>query len=128
MITTIKFTGYPAGDRHCIRKYNVYLLLEIEIDIVSKNWTLSVSFFLENCLDIIVDIIDIIFVLTFQWLKLSNRRYSSSSYVIFICLFHMSFLNYFLTICTRKKPKSRGIYLAVKIILLEISPARDIYL
>ena len=44
---TIKFTGYPAGDRHCIRKYNVYLQLEIEIDIVSKNWTLSISIFLK---------------------------------------------------------------------------------
>ena len=35
--TTIKFTGYPAGDRHCIQKYNVYLRLEIDIEIVSKN-------------------------------------------------------------------------------------------
>ena len=38
------------------------------------------------------------------------------------------FLNYFLTICILKKPRPRGIYLAVKIILREISPARDIHL
>ena len=46
-----------------------------------------------------------------------------------ICLFPTRdrYLNYFLTICILKPLKARGIYLAAKIVQLDISPARDIY-
>ena len=118
-----------AGDRHCIRKYNVYLQLEIEIDIVSKNWTLSISFFPPKLFRHHCRYCRYHFCYKFPMAQIVQPEI----FVRFISLFHMSFfiwlfLNYFLTIGILKKQKARCIYLAVKIIQLEISPARDVYL
>ena len=51
-------------------------------------------------------------------------------FIQFICLFPTRdrHLNYLLIIYIQSKPKARGINIAAKIIQLEISPARDIYL
>ena len=96
--TTMRFTGYPAGDRHCIQKYNIYLQLEIDIQIVSKNLILQTYFCSKFLVAQIVQL---------------------QIFIKFICLFQTRdrYLNYFLNICILKKPKARGIY-----------PARDIYL
>ena len=106
--TTMRFTGYPAGDRHCIQKYNIYLQLEIDIQIVSKNLILQ-TYFCSKFL--VAQIVQLQIFIKFICLFLTRDRY----------------LSYFLTICIIKKPKAIGIHLAVKIIKLEISPARDTY-
>ena len=102
--TTMRFTGYPAGDRHCIQKYNIYLQLEIDIQIVSKNLILQTYFCSKFLVAQIVQL----------WI-----------FIKFTCLFQTRdrYLNYFLNICILKKPKAIGIYPA-----RDISPARHIYL
>ena len=116
--TTMRFTGYPAGDRHCIQKYNIYLQLEIDIQIVSKNLILQTYFCSKFLVAQIVQL---------------------QIFIKFICLFQTRdrYLNYFLNICILKKPKAIGIYPAKDIYLQldiqissqrYISPARDIYL
>ena len=110
--TPLRFTGYPAGDRHCIQKYNIYLQLEIDIQIVSKNLILQTYFCSKFLVAQIVQL----------WI-----------FIKFTCLFQTRdrYLNYFLNICILKKPKAIGIYLQLNIyisIQRYISPARDIYL
>ena len=116
--TTMRFTGYPAGDRHCIQKYNIYLQLEIDIQIVSKNLILQTYFCSKFLVAQIVQL---------------------QIFIKFICLFQTRdrYLNYFLNICILKKPKAIGIYPAKDIYLQldiyissqrYISPARYIYL
>ena len=65
---------YTSSDIYLQQEINIYLQLDrhispardIHLDCIQK-----------------FHIVDIIFVLNFQWLKLSNRRYSLNSYVFF---------------------------------------------
>ena len=98
---------YISSQRYISSKIDIYLQLEIDIQIVSKKLILQ----------------NIVFVLDFQWLTLSNCK-------MLRCLFPTRdrYVKFFLIICILRTLKARGIYLAAQIIQLQISQARDIYL
>ena len=98
---------YISSQRYISSKIDIYLQLEIDIQIVSKKLILQ----------------NIVFVLDFQWLTLSNCK-------MLRCLFPTRdrYVKFFLIICILRTLKARGIYLAAQIIQLQISQARDIYI